>query len=474
MKRFRLVVAFGILALFIQLAAQSCAPIVISHGSAAELGMPALKKPRTDGSEVFAPSHLSDGPLQFSTYLGGTNREGGRSIAADSEGNIFVTGFTDSEDFPVTKEGVTYNGGYFDAFVTKWSPNGSLIYSTLLGGSSSEWGDSITLDEKGLPLITGFTTSDDFPMVDAFDSTLSGGQDCFIVKLDENGDIIYSTYFGGSDDDRGYDIAPDGTGKVVVTGFTYSADFPMLHPFDNSHNGGADCFIFELDIRSNSLQYSTFLGGSEWDSGNSLAVSSDGHVYVAGFTRSSNFPTINAIDSTIEGYSDAFVFKLNPSGNSSDFSSYLGGESSERVWGITLDSAEDVYIVGRTDSYDFPTVLNETRGGSSDAFIVRLNATSNDITLSRFLGGLNQDQAYDVKVNEAGEVYVCGSTSSPNFPQVYSPYETDIDDSTAFVCQLNRTNFAIEFSVVLDGSVTANSVSCDDSGGFFVTGQSDS
>ncbi|MCM3541322.1 HYR domain-containing protein, partial [Priestia endophytica] len=255
--------------------------------------------------------------LIYSTYLGGTNVEVGNDIVVDAGGNAYVTGLTFSTNFPTTPGAfdTTYNGSG-DVFVTKLNPTGStLIYSTYLGGgTSTEQGEGIAVDAGGNAYVTGFTHSTDFPTTPgAFDTTLSGFVDAFVTKLNPTGSmLIYSTYLGGTDSDRGFGIALDAGGNAYVTGFTESANFPTTPgAFDTTYNGSGDVFVTKLNPTGSTLIYSTYLGGTNEEGGSGIAVDAGGNAYITGFTNSTDFPTTpGAFDTTLNGNSDAFVTKL--------------------------------------------------------------------------------------------------------------------------------------------------------------------
>ena len=257
--------------------------------------------------------------LVYSTYLGGSNGGGGGdygySIAVDGVGSAYVTGSTFSYDFPiVTPFDGSYNGGG-DVFVTKLSPAGnSLVYSTYLGGSGSggDYGAGIAVDGAGSAYVTGETQSTDFPTVTPFDGTLNGYSDAFVTKLSPAGNsLVYSTYLGGSGEERGTGIAVDGAGSAYVTGDASSTDFPTVTPFDGTLNGRYDAFVTKLNPGGGSLVYSTYLGGSNSDGGEGIAVDGAGSAYVTGETMSFDFPTVTPFDGTYDGsQGDAFVTKL--------------------------------------------------------------------------------------------------------------------------------------------------------------------
>ncbi len=252
----------------------------------------------------------------YSTFLGGYSDEYGRSVVLDGSGNAYLSGRTESPDFPVTPAGYdTTHNGWTDAFAVKLDAAGSdLDYGTFLGGSEQDDGFNITIDGAGKAYIIGGTKSTDFPVTaGAFDETKNGGEDAFLVRLDASGsDLDYGTFIGGTSDDQGYDIDLDASGKVYLIGHTYSTRFPVTaDAYDTTHNGGRDAFVIQFNIPGNTMDYSTFLGGSSTDYGYGIAQDGSGNVHLSGTTMSSDFPTTaGAFDDSLSGYSDTWVAKL--------------------------------------------------------------------------------------------------------------------------------------------------------------------
>ena len=240
-----------------------------------------------------------DPVLSYSTYLGGNGTNRGNAIAVDSSNAAYITGYTDATNFPLTGAAQTTSGGGTDVFVTKLNAAGSaILYSTYLGGSGDDRGFSIAVDGSGNAYVTGYTSSPNFPTVAAFQPSFGGGRDAFIAKLNPAGNaLVFSTFLGGSGLDSGNGIAIDGSG-VYVTGSTTSANFLVAAPFQATLGGGVDGFVTKLNAAGNGVIYSTYLGGSLDDRGSSIAVDSSGSAYVAGNTSSTNFPIASALQSS--------------------------------------------------------------------------------------------------------------------------------------------------------------------------------
>jgi hypothetical protein len=263
------------------------------------------------------PSQSGTSSLLYSTYLGGGSLDYGTGIAVDSSGNAYVTGYTVSTDFPCLNQYQT-DQGYDDAFVTKLDPSqsgsSSLLYSTYLGGGSLDYGTGIAVDSSGNAYVTGYTVSTGFPCLNQY-QTYQGSYDAFVTMLDPSqsgaNSLLYSTYLGGWNDDRGCDIAVDSSGNAYVTGYTFSPDFPCLNQYQ-TYQGSYDVFITKLDpYRSGAsgLLYSTYLGGGSWDLGHGIAEDNSGKAYVTGATHSTDFPCLNQYQ-TDQGGDDVFVTML--------------------------------------------------------------------------------------------------------------------------------------------------------------------
>lgn len=343
-------------------------------------------------------------------------------------------------------------GGLEDAVITKLNPSGTaLLYSTFLGGNDVDQANSIVLGSDGSAYMTGVTESNDFPTTaGAFQTGLGGGRfattsDVFITKISPTGSgLSYSTYLGGSGSEAGVCIALGLNGRVYVTGSTTSSDFPITSGVYQTNYGGlSDAFITALNPAGSSLFYSTFLGKTGLNYGQSLALGSDGSVYVAGLTSSSNFPTtVGAYQTNFGGTYDAFITRFNPTGSDLLFSTFLGGTSYENGRSIALDLDGGVYLTGTTSSSDFPTTTDAHQsgygGGMYDAFITKLNSGGSTLLHSTFLGGSADELSRAVATSSAGNTHVVGTTSSPDFPTTAGAYQASHGGSNdVFITKLN-------------------------------------
>ena len=325
---------------------------------------------------------IIDPDLVWSTYLGGSSDDDGRGIAVDASGNVLLTGTTASSGWTSGGFDTTYDGGY-DAFVVKLSPTGGHLWSTYLGGSSSDYGAGIAIDASGNVLVTGNTRSSGWTS-GGFDTTYSGGDggDAFAAKLSPTGGHLWSTYLGGSNGDSGLGIAVDASGNVLVTGETSSSGWTS-GGFDTMYNGGSyDAFVAKLSPTGGHL-WSTYLGGSGSDKGNGIAADASGNVLVTGYTNSSGW-TIGGFDTTYNGGSEAFVAKLSSTGGHV-WSTYVGG-SGDCGRGIAVDVSGNVLVTGYTMFSD----------GDSDAFVAKISGLAEPTRLG-WQGGTNT--SWDVAAN---------------------------------------------------------------------------
>jgi hypothetical protein len=403
-----------------------------------------------------------DPVITYSTLLGGAASEVGQGIALDAAGSAYVTGQTLSNNFDTTVGAFqTTFGGNIDAFVTKVNSTGTaLVYSTYVGGNNLDNALDIAVDGSGRASLVGGTSSANFPTMNAFDASLGALSDGFASTLSADGSsLVYSTYVGGSQNDMAFGAGVDGSGNLYVSGQTGSPDFPTLNPFQAALNGGDDGFIMKLDptaAGAASLLYSTYFGGSlggEFVA--SIVVDADANIYVAGGTPSGDFPTANPVQADPSASNDAFVSKLSADGQMLVFSTYLGGSLGQNAADVAIDAMRNVYVTGTTGSPDFPVVnaFQPTFGGGEDGFLVKLNAAGSMVVYTTFLGGSNSDNARSVAVSPGGNAYVVGFTNSTNFPTICPLQASRSGSDDYFVTKLNPAGLGL-FSSYLGGAAT--------------------
>ncbi len=388
------------------------------------------------GDAFIAKLNPSGSALVYSTYLAGA---GGNGIAVDPGGNAYVTGDAGPLNFPTTAGAFQTAPMGYDAFITKLNPSGSaLVYSARFGGNFDDFSRGIALDANGNAYITGWTvcraTICTFPTVNAFQPGFAGGNnDAFVTKIDSSGSsLVYSTYLGGGKiingaDDWGEAIAVDSSGSAYVTGYTYSPDFPVTSGAFDTARAGLDAFVTKFTPDGAALVYSTFLGGAGREQGQGIAVDINGSAYVTGITESFDSPFTSAYEGfpvtagafQTKGSYDAFVTKLNAKGSALVYSTYLGGTAGvDRGWAIALDDAGNACITGDTASTNFPignAIQFAYGGGSTDAFVTKLNAAGSGLVYSTFLGGNLTDEGRGIAC-KGSDVFVTGDTSSADFP----------------------------------------------------------
>jgi uncharacterized protein (TIGR03437 family) len=441
----------------------------------------------------------------FSYYFGGSGTDAFYGLAVDPAGNVYLVGNTNSLDLPVFSTSAagpaqTYLGGTGarNAFVVEFSSAGALVYSTYLGGSVADEGFAIAVDADGNAYVTGAAESSDFPVAGSnpFQSKLKGVQNAFVAKIAPNsGALVYSTYLGGSVYDMGNGIAVDSSGTTYITGETNSFNFPVTpgayQTTYGSTQDGTNAFVTRLDGSGSSLLYSTYLGGSSGDSANAVAIDSAGNAYITGDATSTNFPISDAFQSTKRapsGVANAFVAGLNASGSGLLFSSYLGGNAAATVLGgtvnygdsglaLALNCAAGLVVAGLTDSTNFPTtsgtVTPKYPGGAPDAFVAQIGAGSvpDNITPG---GIVNNANFASGAVAPGSIVSIFGSGLAPS-TQLFSgfPLTTSLGGVTVSVNGVNapifyaspsQINIQVPFETVPGSAMIAVNSSCGSSG----------
>ena len=441
---------------------------------------------------------IIDPVIWYSTYLGGSDLDQASGIAVDGSGNVYVTGFTQSLDFPdVNQIPGACNGGCGNgnvvAFVTKINaPGTALLYSTYLGGSSFNQGYAIAADSGGNVYVTGLTESPDFPRVNQILEACRGrcgdgsNTDGFVTKISAAGDeLVYSSVIGGSLNENAFGfagIAVDGAGNAYLTGTTEGPDFPRVNQIPGACLGSCggrnaqDGFVTKINAAGSALVYSSYVGSSGTDIGFGIAVDSSGNAYLTGLTLSSDFPRVNQIPSACNGECgnslnyDVYVTKINAAGSALVYSSYLGGSDQDYGRGIAVDASGNAYVGGRASSTDFPAVgqiPDVCAQNSCGAFAAKINAAGNALVYSSRFGGSNGTQAHAIAVDTAGSTYLTGETQSADFPllnQIPGACKGTCGTGAnrdGFVIKINAAGTALVYSSYVGGSG-------DDNGGSFV------
>jgi Beta-propeller repeat len=427
-----------------------------------------------------------DPTLAFSTYLGGSGMDRGDGIAVDPAGNAYITGSTISTDFPVTPGAFqTGPGSTFpidDAFVTKMNSTGTaLIYSTYFGGVNRDIATDIAVDTAGNAYVTGFTESPNLPTTpDALRTTIPGGDESasFAMKLNPAGTaLVYSTFLGPG---SGRGIAVDPEGHAYITGQTLLGHPTTPGAFQPLPGGSSDGFVTKLNTTGTGLVYSTFLGGSGFDTGSDIAIDSAGNAYVFG-EAGVGFPvTPGAFQTASNGFREVYVTKLNGAGAALVYSTYLGGTGNDGAFGVAVNPSGNAYLTGVTDSLNFPTTpgaFQTAKAGGTDAFVTELSAAGDTLVYSTYLGGNQDDFAVDIAVGTAGNASVTGVTGSSDFPTTPDAIQSsNAGLNDVFITRLNATGTGLVFSTYLGGSSSEIGLSIwvDPAGSIYITGSTGS
>jgi photosystem II stability/assembly factor-like uncharacterized protein len=370
--------------------------------------------------------------LLFSTFLGGGEDDNNFGIQLDSSGNAYVTGLTaspaswDPEDapFPTVNAFQSSNAGSIDGYLTKFNSTGAVVYSTYLGGGDDDYALDVAVDAAGNVYLTGYTSSPDFPKQNPLQPTLASvNGDAFVTKFNADASaLIFSTYLGGGGEDLGWGIALDGSQNVYLTGYTRSTNFPKQNPLQSAYGGSVDGFVTKLNAAGSALVYSTYLGGSSTEESSDIFVNAAGESYVVGYTSSANFPTVNPLQSSNNGGTDAFISKLNAAGTALVFSTYLGGSAAgptgtDADWasGVAVDASGNVYMFGETYSNNFPTVnaIQPTLPSYESAVLAKISESGNQTfyTISGRIESNAGNPMGDVTVTLSGTQTATAQTS---------------------------------------------------------------
>ena len=418
-----------------------------------------------------------DPVISYSSYLGGSRIDQITGVAVDAAGASSGCGWTDSQTFPVLSSSRGFSGSV-EAFVAKISPAGALEWASFIGGSGDDRALSIGVDPQGNSYLVGYTASGNFPVLGALQVTKSGGRDVFVTKINAAGSaIVYSTFWGGSGNDQANGVAVDAYGQPYVVGETESPNFPTVFAWKSAFGGLRDAFHFKIGVNG-TMSYSTFVGGSGDDRGIGVAVSDTLTPYIVGCTTSTNFPTQSPLQATNRGGQDAFVIRFLPDADNVVYSSYLGGNGGasgrpECANSIALDPFNNMYVAGVTSSTNFPHQLavQNTLNGLSDGFITKISSDG-AIIYSTYIGGSSSDVAVAVRVDAARRAYVLGYTTSRNLPLLNPIQATPGGNYDVFLLRYDVSGYPFDFGTYFggQGSETSTALGLLPGGAAFITG----
>jgi hypothetical protein len=351
-------------------------------------------------------------------------------------------------------------------------------FAVVFGGSGANLAGAVVTDSAGNTYVTGSTSATDLPTINALQPAFGGGDsDAFVAKLGPDGQVVFTTYLGGSGSDAGIGLTVDAAGNVYVAGRTDSANFPVANALQTTRRGTdtSDAFLVKIDPSGASLVYATYLGGTGTDIASSVAVDGAGNAYVAGLTSSTDLPTATPAQGTNAGSADAFVAKVNAAGSALVYATYLGGTGYEGATGIAVDEAGSAYLTGVTTSADLPVkgAFQAAYGGLFDAFVAKLAPGGATLAYATYLGGTGAEGASGIVVDADSNVYVTGATSSEDFPVARALQPASGGGFTdAFVAKLDATGSRLAFATYLGGDDEDRGyrLGVDGAGRVYVTG----
>jgi hypothetical protein len=385
----------------------------------------------TIGGDAIIAKFDSNGELLWSTYFGGTDRDSGQSIEIDSMNNIYIVGVTNSSNLPVTNDSAEseFLGGDYDLFITKFAPNGSLIYSSYFGTEGNDYSEDSEMDNSGNLVIVGSTSGITLPVTnDAYQSSIRGNTDGFIARLaNDCSSILYCTYFGGSIGSVIGSIDIDKNNNIVVAGVNVGGSFPLTENAykSNYDNVYRDFYIAKFNS-TNDLVYSTFFGGSHMDDSFGVSVDNSGNMYFSGRTWSDDYPLTNAFQETLSNDSpDACISAIDKDGQL-QFSSYAGGSGWDTLHFVEVDSYDNVITtgIGGPDGFPISNAIQEENKGSVDVVLMILSPDGNPFFCSYF-GGSEEDSPWDLYASD-NKTLIVGATKSIDFPVSSDAYQQEV------------------------------------------------
>ncbi|NPE06784.1 MAG: hypothetical protein GNW80_00755 [Asgard group archaeon] len=415
--------------------------------------------------------------LDFSTFLGGTGDEEGSmeglvylgATCVDSQGNVIIVGRTASDDFPVLNPYQENRSHLIDGTISKFSSNGTLLFSTYFGGFAHDWITAVDVDSMDNIVFAGTSGSYDLPLVNPYQNVSYGGSDsnaeCFIGKLSADGQtLLYSTYLGGKDSDWVFGLAVDPDDRIAITGRTLSDDYPVVNAHQATIGGNVDIYVSLFSSDGQSLLFSTYLGGASGDYGQGIGFDKDGNLYVTGQIGPGDFSTAGAYQEVSGGSFDAFLAKFLPDGTL-EYNSFLGGTSLDIATDLAMDTEDNIVITGYTMSKPFPTsegVIQSEHAGGYDLFISKFNHETLMIDFSTYYGGSSVEFGLAISTDAENNILVTGQSKSSDLPITHNTsYISSLSESDTFVLRLKSDGSEILFSTLFGGEAEDLGVGID-------------
>ncbi|MES2654456.1 MAG: SBBP repeat-containing protein [Bacteroidota bacterium] len=443
-----------------------------SSGAMATVGAHQTTYGGSPYNDAFIVKFNSNGVRQWATYYGGSSIDNGDGITTDTGGNIIIIGSTTSLNAIATvgAHQTTYGGGgTYDAFIAKFNTNGVRQWATYYGGSNMDYGKGIATDANGNIIITGNTASTNaIATIGAYQTIFSGGidGDAYIAKFNSNGVIQWATYYGGSTNDYGNEIATDANGNIMITGWTNSSNaIATVGAYQAIFGGGSyDAYIAKFNSNG-VIQWATYYGGSTNDYGNGIAKDANGNIIITGYTNSTNaIATVGTHQIIFGGGSyDAFIAKFNNNGVI-QWATYYGGSGYDEGRGIATDAGANILITGFTNSSNAIATIGAHKtifgGGSYDAFIAKFN-TNGIRQWASYYGGTDSDYGDGIATDANGNIIITGSTSSPNAIATTGAQQTVISGFVdAFIAKFSPTGILPVKLITFNAALVNKKVNC--------------
>jgi hypothetical protein len=406
----------------------------------------------------------------FSSFFGGHDGTGGVDVAVDSVGYVYICGYTCSTDMPVTpgayqmaNKNTNPSDWIGDIYVAKLDATLThLIYCTYIGGTGDDYVMSMKVDNDGNVILGGYTYSTDFPVTAGAIQTTKGiYEDGFVLKLNPTGTgLVYSTFLGGNNQDYINEIAIDSVGNVFIEGDTFSSDLPVSSTAKQKIKAAdRDSFVAKINSTGTGIEYLTYIGGNSYEYTNGIAIDSAGNAYIAGVTYSTDFPTTAGAKQTVlsgSGSTDCFATKVNPDGSDFLYSTYIGGTGYDNAEDISIDNAGNAYVVGRTNSTNYPVTtgaFQTTSKGSYDLVLTKINPTGSNWVYSTYLGGTSDQYVNAIAVDNEGKATVVGYSYGKDFPTTAGAYqETATSNYPTFMTRFAADGASLDYSTFLRGN----------------------